>query len=88
MKFKSIIVTVIVTVMLALIITCLYTLNMSMCMVIVTILACYGYINFAADFYRWLSREPELTLPAEWEPDEEFEMDYDAIKEEVQHDQL
>lgn len=92
-KQKSIIVTVIMALMLAVTLFSAWKLSGPMFAALASLLGAYGFLCGAANFCRWLGRETPL-LPAQttkdeaWEADEEFQTTYDQIKQEVMEGRL
>ncbi len=92
-KSKSLFITVIMTVMLAVILYFTYSTESIAFPILVGILGIYGFLCTAAGFCRWCGKETPM-LPAEtkkddlWEADEDFKLEYDAIKQEVKEGRL
>ena len=93
-KSKSITVTVLCAVMLAVIIAGMYLLHLKAWMILAGLLGVYGYVSCASAFCRWLRQEePEHSTPIlpcavkrrEEEPEEEVidTMAYDDILAEM-----
>lgn len=61
-KAKSTFVTIIISVMLAVIAAGMYKLFLPGFIAITGALAAYGFFHSASDFNRWLSKEPPLTV--------------------------
>ncbi|MBQ0166894.1 MAG: hypothetical protein KBT02_07310 [Treponema sp.] len=90
---KSIFVTVLVALMLAMILTGMVMLKIKAYMVIVGILAVYGYICGCYAFCHWMQRadlefdnNPILPPIQDFEPDEKWVADYETIKAELEKD--
>lgn len=92
-KSKSVFITVIMAVMLAVILYYTYATESVAFPILVGVLAILGFVCVASGFCAWCTKEPPM-LPAEtkkdqlWEADEDFKMSYDAIKQEVKEGRL
>ncbi len=88
-KKKAVFVTALMALMLALIIIGLYLLKYRAYMVVLCVLAVFGFVGCGVVFCRWISKESPL-LPMhvaddEYIPDESFSATYDEIKAELDH---
>lgn len=92
-RSKSIFVTAIIAILLAVILVGTYTLHSPAYGILILLFGAYGFLCGAANFARWLGRETPL-LPArtqqdeDWEPDEDFRATYDQIRTEVQEGRI
>ena len=92
-KSKSLFVTIVMAIMLAVILWFTYETDSIAFPILVGILGIYGFLCTAAGFCRWCGKETPM-LPAEtkrddlWEADPEFQATYDSIKQEVKEGRL
>ena len=84
-KKKSLFVTVLVSVLTAAVLYGLHSMNKTVFVILVGILAVYGFLNAGANFCHWLGKEPVL-LPAHVKSDDDIQIDvstYDDILAEM-----